>query len=52
MSLFETAQGYGGKRGKGKKVLLPKICDIYPAMMKLGTVITLPEPDSKNIQIT
>ena len=25
--------------GEGKKTLLPKICDTYPAMMKLGTVI-------------
>ena len=36
MGLFEAAQGWG----EGvKKNPLPKACDSYPTMMKLGTVI-------------
>ena len=32
----------------GKKALLPRICDIYPTMMKLRSY-TLPKEDPKNI---
>ena len=41
MSLFGAATD-----GGGTKIPLPKICHIYPTMMKLGTVI----PYLKNIQ--
>ena len=37
MGLFEAAHGWGG--GSGQKGLLPKICDIYSTVMRLGTVI-------------
>ena len=36
----------GGGGGMGKKVPLPKICHVYPTIMKLGTVI----PYLKKIQ--
>ena len=45
MGIFGAAHGWGGGRG-GKKAPLPKICRIYPTMIKLGTVI----PYLKNIQ--
>ena len=36
----------------GKKGLLPKICDTYPTMMKLGRVTPYPrETQKKNIYI-
>ena len=35
MGLFGAAHGWGGSQ-KGP---LPKICHIYPTMMKFGTVI-------------
>ena len=46
MSVFGAAQGWGGGGG-GQKGPLPKICHIYPTMMKLlYTVI----PNPKKIQ--
>ena len=35
MGFFGAAHGWGGQKG-----LLPKICHLYPTMMKLGTVIS------------
>ena len=51
MGLFGAAQGWGAlitdDRGGGlKRRLFSKICNTYPAMMKLGTVI----PYIKKIQ--
>ena len=37
MGFFGATHGYGG--GGAKRPPLPKICHIYPTMMKLGTVI-------------
>ena len=34
---------------EAEKVPLSKICRTYPTMKKLGTVITLPKGDPKNI---
>ena len=45
MGFFRAAHGWGGG-GMGKKVPLPKICHVYPTIMKLGTVI----PYLKKIQ--
>ena len=42
MGIFGAAHGWG----EGKKAHLPKICQTYPIMMKLGTVI----PYLKKIQ--
>ena len=42
MGIFGAAHEWGG----GKKAPLPKICHVYPTMMKLGTVI----PYLKKIQ--
>ena len=42
MSLFWTAHGWR----KGEKTLHPKVCHIYPAVMKLGAVV----PYLKKIQ--
>ena len=36
MGIFVVAHGW--EVGRGQKSLLPKICHIYPAMMKLGTI--------------
>ena len=41
MDFFRAAQGWGWGT-------LPKICNTYPAMMKLGS-FTLPKEDPKNI---
>ena len=38
--------GGGGGRGN-KKAPLPKICNTYPTMMKLGTVIPYPNKIEK-----
>ena len=46
MGIFGAAHGWGGGGRGGKKAPLPKICRIYPTMIKLGTVI----PYLKNIQ--
>ena len=56
MGIFSAAHGWwwwwggggggGGGRPPQKRPPLPKICDTYPAMMKLGTVI----PDLEKIQ--
>ena len=35
MDFFGAAHGWG----KAKKAPLPKLCHVYPTMMKLGTVI-------------
>ena len=35
---FGAAHGWGGGGGGGNTPI-PKICDTYPTMMKLGTVI-------------
>ena len=39
MSFFGAAHGWGGT----KNAPLPKICDTYPTMMKLGTVLPYPK---------
>ena len=39
MGFFEAAHGWGG----AKKASLTKVCHVYPAMMKLGTVIPYPK---------
>ena len=44
MGIFGAAHGWVG--GGAKSPLIPKICDTYPTMMKLGTVI----PDLEKIQ--
>ena len=36
MGIFVVAHGW--EVGRGQKSLLPKICHIYPAIMKLGTI--------------
>ena len=46
MQLTDGGGGGGGGGGGAKRPPLPKICDTYPAMMKLGTVI----PDLEQIQ--
>ena len=46
MDIFGAAHESGGAGRGGKKILLPKIQDAYPTMMKLGTVI----PYLKKIQ--
>ena len=43
MSLFGTAQGWGGKAKS-----LSKICHIYPTMLKLGKVIPYPKKIRKS----
>ena len=43
MGIFGAAHGWVGG---AKSPLIPKICDTYPTMMKLGTVI----PDLEKIQ--
>ena len=45
MGIFRAADGWG-EGGGAKNSLLPKICHIYPTMMKLRTVI----PHLKKIQ--
>ena len=52
MGFFGAAHGCGGG-GEGAKIQppLPKICQTYPTMMKLGSY-TLPKEDPKNIWIT
>ena len=42
-------RGFSRMRGGGKKAPLPKICHIYPTMMKLGTVIPYLKKIQKNI---
>ena len=39
MGLFRTAHVLAGRGGGGKKAPIPKICQTYPTMMKLETVI-------------
>ena len=41
MGIFGAAHGWEGGAGQewGKKAPLPKICQTYPTMMKLSTVI-------------
>ena len=39
MGFFGAAHGWG----KGKRPPFPKICQTYPTMMKLGTVIPYPK---------
>ena len=41
----------GCSRMGEKRAPIPKICLTYPTMMKLGTVILLPNEDPKNILI-
>ena len=43
MGFFGAAHEWGG----AKKAPLPKICDTYPTMMKLGTVIPYPKKIQK-----
>ena len=43
MNFFWAAHGWGW----GKKAPFPKICHIYPTMMKLGTVIPYPKKIQK-----
>ena len=42
-------RGCSRMTGGGKKAPLPKICHIYPTMMKLGTVIPYLKKIQKNI---
>ena len=47
MGFFGAAHGYPiCGQGRGKRPSFPKICDTYPTMMKLGTLI----PYLKKIQ--
>ena len=47
MGFFRAAHGYSiCGQGGGKRPSFPKICDRYPTMMKLGTLI----PYLKKIQ--
>ena len=46
MGPFRAAQRWAGGCGGGQNVPLPKICHIYPTMMKLDTLI----PYLKKIQ--
>ena len=39
LTLFRMGIFGAAHRWSGKKAPLPKICDTYPAMLKLGTVI-------------
>ena len=39
VGILGTAHGLGGGESV-KKSILPKICDIYPTIMKLGTDVT------------
>ena len=45
MSFFGAAHGWGG--GGAQKDPLPKICQTYPAMFKLGAVIPYPKKIQK-----
>ena len=48
MGIFGAAHGWGGEGSK--KAPLPKICDTYPAMMKLGIIIPYLEKIQKKIE--
>ena len=48
MGFFMGAHRWGGT----KRPSLPKLCQTYPTMMKLGQSYTLPKEDPKNILIT
>ena len=46
MGFFGAAHGWG----KGKRPPFPKICQTYPTMMKLGTVIPYPKKIQKTYE--
>ena len=50
MSFFEAAHEWGGEGANRSP--LPKICHLYPVMMKSGTVRLKPNEIPKNLRIT
>ena len=50
MVFFGAAHGWVGGEGGAKTLPFPKICHIYPIMMKFGTVIPYLKKNQKIIE--